>query len=436
MTLITTLKNLYNKRHLKTSTQDKLQIAHAKKKILRKQKLISCNALKVIKRLHHANYEAYLVGGSVRDLLLDLRPKDFDVATNATPEQIRKLFRNCRLIGRRFRLAHVYFSGEIIEVSTFRRDNTATENRQIHAKNIIVKHDNNYGTQKEDVTRRDFTINALYYNPKTENLIDTVAGLDDLIRQQIRIIGNANTRYQEDPMRMIRAIRFASKLNFNIEVATAAPLEQLHHLLWQVSPARLFEEVLKLFFTGHALASYKQLQHYHFFNLLFPQTIYYENNIHFQKLLHLALENTDKRLATGKSINPAFLFSVILWSPLQVEIQNQQQQLPSFLARQHAMQKIIKQQLETLTIPRRLTKMMGEIWELQYRLPKRYDKRAFVTLKQPRFRDAYDFLLLRTHIDPTPQPLANWWKEFQQVTITRQHEMIKQLSSELTPPSQ
>jgi len=424
LNLIITLKNFYNKHYPKTRPQDKRPTANAKKNISIKQKLISRNALQVIKRLRHAGYEAYLVGGSVRDLLLGLQPKDFDVATDATPEQIRKLFRNCRLIGRRFRLAHIHFGGEIIEVSTFRRENTSAISTH-RTDRFMVIHDNTYGTQQEDAVRRDFTLNALYYDPKSNRVIDTLNGIKDLAQQQIRIIGDANIRYQEDPIRMIRAIRFAGKLNFDIETTTAAPFSELNKLLWNVAPARLFEEVLKLFFTGHALASYQRLKQYHFFNLLFPQTIAHEQDVNFQKLLHLALENTDKRLATGKSINPAFLLAVILWYPLQYEINYQQKQLSSFLAQQQAMRIIIKRQLETLVIPRRLTQMMCEIWQLQYRLPKRHGKRAFVTSKHLRFRAAYDFLLLRSHVDSTLQPLANWWTEFQHATSVEQFKMTK-----------
>ena len=427
MSLISELKNLYDKHHLKTSAQDKRSTTIINKKVSLKKKRISRNALHVIKRLHRADYEAYLVGGSVRDLLLDLAPKDFDVATDATLEQIRKLFRNCRLIGRRFRLAHVYFKDEIIEVSTFRGASVKTNSKTGGKDSIIILGNNNYGTQQEDALRRDFTLNALYYDPKTDRVIDALNGLKDLMQQKICIIGDAKTRYREDPVRMIRAIRFSGKLNFNIERATAAPFNELKQLLLDVAPARLFEEVLKLFFTGHALASYQKLQQHHFFNLLFPQTKVYKDNANFQELLHLALKNTDQRLANGKSINPAFLLAVILWYPLQCEVDQQQEQLQPFFARQQAMRIIVKRQLETLAIPRRLTQMMCEIWQLQYRLPKHYSKRAFVILKQPRFRAAYDFLLLRSHIEPNLQSLAHWWTEFQHVSSRQQNAMIKQV---------
>ncbi len=400
------------------------QIIH--NEISLQRKTISNNVLKIIKRLNHAGYEAFLVGGGVRDLLLDLTPKDFDVATNATPEQIRKLFRNCRLIGRRFRLAHVYFNNEIIEVSTFRAANTNQTQHKCANSGMILR-DNTYGNQEQDAQRRDFTINALYYDPICDHILDSTKGLVDIKKREIRIIGDTATRYQEDPIRMLRAMRFAAKLNFTIANETKTPFAKLQSLLWHVPSARLFEEVLKLFFTGHAIASYQQLKQYDFFTLLFPQTKNFMQNTHFLQLLERALENTDTRINNNQSINPAFLLAVILWQPLQVAIVQQDAHLSRFIAQQSAMRKVICTQLETLAIPRRYTQTMREMWELQYRFAKRRGKNAFKTLAQPRFRAAYDFLLLRNTFDPKLKPLADWWTVFQTASAQEQSHMIKQL---------
>ena len=425
MNLINTFKKLFENATLVKNTDN------SKRKIYNKtclpQQAISYNALKIIKRLNKAGYEAYLVGGGVRDLLLSLTPKDFDVATNATPEQIRKLFRNCRLIGRRFRLAHVYFKNEIIEVSTFRTTNSIKSEHKCINSGMILR-DNTYGNQEDDAQRRDFTINALYYDPASECILDYTNGLADIEKHEIRIIGDPIVRYQEDPIRMLRAIRFAAKLKFAIAHDTKTPFTDLQQLLWNVPPARLFEEVLKLFFSGHAHASYQQLIEYQFFTLLFPQTKDFMQDENFLQLLEIALKNTDIRINKQQSINPAFLFAVILWFPLKVFIQQQISHSSQIAVRQHAMQNVIQIQLETLTIPKRYTLTMREIWELQYRFTKRQGKRAFKTLLQPRFRAAYDFLLLRSTFDPKLKPLADWWTTFQTASKTKQNHMIKQLS--------
>ena len=324
-----------------------------------------------------------------------------------------------------------YFASEIIEVSTFRAANNNQQTTKKCATSGMILRDNTYGNQQEDALRRDFTVNALYYDPKCDRVIDSVHGLDDIQQHQIRIIGDAETRYREDPIRILRAIRFASKLNFQLAPDTAAPFAKEHKLLWNVSSARLFEEVLKLFFTGHAVASYQQLSQYHFFTLLFPQTTALVDNSEFQQLLQYALQNTDRRLANDQSINPAFLLAVILWLPLEKEIQQQQQQHKIFIAQQNAMQLIIQRQLETLAMPKRFTRVIKEIWQLQYRLPKRHGKRAFNTVKQPRFRAAYDFLLLRAINDIKLQVLADWWTQFQTATEEQQNNMISRLPRRL-----
>ena len=387
---------------------------------------INNNALKVIYRLNDAGFEAYLVGGGVRDLILGKHPKDFDVATNAKPEEIRKLFRNCRLIGRRFRLAHIYFYDEIIEVSTF-RSNEEPDEQHLDDAGMVLR-DNVYGTLEQDAWRRDFTINALYYDPSADAIIDYTKGLADLKAKKLRIIGDPATRYREDPIRMMRAIRFAAKLEFDIEKATQAAFLELHSLLWNVSSARLFEEVQKLFFTGHALAAYHELIKNEFLPIIFPMLSDYQHHPEYTKMLDVALNSTDDRLAQGKSVNPAFLLAALLWFPFQEKLKTcKRDEMTPFAVWQLAMQLTIQEQLKTLAIPKRFTQTMKDIWELQYRLKRRAGKRAFQALEDKRFRAGYDFLLLRTAIEPNEQALADWWTEFQKVPFKQQQEMVQGL---------
>lgn len=396
-------------------------------------KLISRNVKKITQRLSGSQHQAYLVGGGVRDLLLQLTPKDFDVATDATPEEVRKLFRNCRIIGRRFKLAHVYFRDEIIEVATFRAAQTHTDLKSEHVSDHgMILRDNTYGNLEQDAWRRDFTVNALYYDCQNDMIIDHTDGLEDITNKKIRIIGDAEQRYREDPVRMLRALRFAAKLDFTIEDHTEEPLTKLQDLLLNVPSARLFEEILKLFFTGHAQQSYATLQQYGFFAMLFPsssQAIEHSNN--FQQLLEKALENTDKRINQGKSINPAFLLAIFLWGPFQYHLKRLRKQTRKInIAIQQAADTVLQQQLQITAIPKRLTHMIREIWELQYRLPRRHGKRAYQSLSMKRFRAAYDFLLLRSEVEPQWQALANWWTEFQKVNAEQRELMVKALTPE------
>jgi poly(A) polymerase len=377
---------------------------------------ISASALKVLYQLNKAGYEAYLVGGSVRDLLLGKQPKDFDIATNAHPEQIKQIFRNCLLIGRRFRLAHIRFGREIIEVATFRADHSKALGDEGRSIDGLIVRDNVYGSLEEDAWRRDFTVNSLYYNIADFSVIDYCNGMYDLEKRQICIIGDPIQRYQEDPVRLLRAIRFAAQLDFKIEENTSSPIYEMNYLLHQISPARLFEEVLKLFLKGHALNTFHLASHYQIFKALFPSTahcIQHPKQYPIQQLIENAMRNSDERIAQGKTITPAFILAVLLWFPLLQEIEFEKQEfLPDGIAIDNAIRKILRKQQQITTIPRRFTVSMEEIWRLQFRFYKRSRRNAFKIISHPRFRAAYDFLLLRAEADEDLTSLADWWTQF------------------------
>ncbi len=363
--------------------------------------MISEPAKKVLNRLNKAGYEAYLVGGGVRDILLDGQPKDFDIATDATPEEVHELFRNSRLIGRRFRIVHVLFGREVIEVTTFRGNagdtevDSADDDRKTSEHGLLLR-DNVYGNLEEDALRRDFTVNALYYCIRNFTVIDFANGIEDLRNRQLRLIGDPETRYREDPVRMLRAIRFAAKLDFEIEPETAAPIRDLAPLLTHIPSARLFDEVLKLFSAGYGEATYDLLKSYRLLESLFPETVRAIDAGEPDELIRRALQNTDARIAQGKSVTPYFLFAAMLWPALQAEwLRRQDNGEPVQLALHQAIGKVIGRQVQATAIPKRFSGPMKEIWELQMRLPRRQGKRALVTMEHPRFRAAYDFLLVR-----------------------------------------
>ena len=327
--------------------------------------LLSANALKVLYRLNKAGYDAYLVGGGVRDILLGLAPKDFDIATNATPEQIKALFRNCRLIGRRFRLAHIVFGREIIEVATFRGHHDTAPKKQQNCQKTskqsehgMLLRDNIYGTIEEDAERRDFTINALYYSSADFKVYDFANGLDDIKARMIRLIGDPETRYREDPVRMLRAIRFATKLDMTIAPKTEQPIKALAPLLDNIPPARMFEEFLKLFLSGKALANYQQLMHYQLLQYFFPILVQALNNQELpflEQFITTALNNTDERINNNKRVTPAFLFAAILWYPLQKQVTQlrQQTQLTAQDAFFSALSEVMAEQQRSIAIPKR-----------------------------------------------------------------------------------
>ena len=388
---------------------------------------ISPNALKVLYRLKDSGYQAHLVGGGVRDLLLGREPKDFDVATDAHPDAIRKLFRNCRLIGRRFRLAHVVFGREIIEVATFRAlqdDRDQDGDQHVDDEGRIVR-DNVFGDIEGDAFRRDFSVNALYYNIADFSIIDYTGGMTDIEQGVLRLIGDPDTRFREDPVRMLRAVRFATKLGFRIDPGTERPIKTLAPLLGDIPPARLFDEMLKLFLGGAALANFEMLRHYNLFGQLFPlteQSLTHEENNFPLTLISRGMANTDARVEQGKPVTPAFLFAVFLWQPVreraaQLEAEGQH----PVLALQHASSQIISEQAAVMATPRRFSLPMRDIWMLQLRLETRGGRRSARLLGHPRFRAAYDFLLLRAEAGEVPNELGEWWTEFQQ-TAPQQHE--------------
>lgn len=391
------------------------------------RKHISQGCLRVLYTLNDAGYQAYIVGGAVRDLLLGKQPKDFDVATDATPEQVKAEFRHARIIGRRFRIVHVTVGREIIEVSTFRAGNTdsveiqgerlARSVRHIdsaHSQNGMILRDNVYGTLEEDVLRRDFTVNALYYTVRNFQVHDYVNGMADLNNRQLRMIGDPEQRYREDPVRILRAARLASKLDFDIEDATAAPMKPLAHLLESIPAARLFDEILKLFFAGKSRQTYELLQRHDVFRHLFPASIRAINagDTLGAEILRLAFDSTDQRIGDMKSVTPAFLLAAILWPALQVRYNdNLDKRMPPMVAMHHAAQDVISEQCERISIPKRFSIPMREIWEFQLRLSRR--KRAQVMVGHKRFRAAYDFILLREKAGEDLQGLGQWWTDFQ-----------------------
>lgn len=384
----------------------------------------------MLNRLICGGFQAYIVGGSVRDLLLHKAPKDFDVATNATPNQIKSLFRNGRIIGRRFKLVHILFHREVIEVATFRSHAAVDENQQTNERGMLVR-DNAFGSLDEDAWRRDFTINSLYYNITDSTIIDFTGGFRDIQDKLIRIIGDPVTRYQEDPVRMLRAIRFSAKLHFNLAPETEAPFPEISHLITHVSNSRLFDEMTKLYQCGNAETVQKLLMQYGLFHHLYPQTAALLNS-HYpvNNLLAIALENTDTRIHDQKPVTPAFVFAVILWFPMLEQSKQLQalgmEPLPSV---EKAMSLVITTQNKIISIPKRYTQIIREMWLLQYRFPKRLGGRAFNLLQHPRFRAAYDFMALRALASDESMELAQWWTTFQEVNEEVRAQMVSQLSS-------
>jgi poly(A) polymerase len=373
------------------------------------------NATRVVTRLQDAGYEAYIVGGSVRDLLLGKIPKDFDVATDATPEQVQDVFPRARLIGRRFRIAHVRMSGSLIEVATFRGHHSHGKGDSEHANGRILR-DNVFGSLEEDARRRDFTINALFMDPVSGDIRDFVGGYEDLENRLLRLIGDPQVRYREDPVRLLRAARFVAKLGVEPVPETADPIAELAPLLADMPPARLFDEVNKLFLTGHGMRTLEALQRFHLTCSLFPVLCKKPGSgkTVIGPVLHQALLNTDARIREKKSVTPGFLFAALLWQPLQERsLELQQQGEAEYHALQTASEEIIKKQVGTTAIPRRFSAVTRQIWVMQARFRKTRGKRASRLLHDRRFRAGYDFLLLRVYEDPSLEKLAEFWTHAQ-----------------------
>jgi len=394
---------------------------------------ISPLALDVLAKLREAGYESQLVGGCVRDLMLGLQPKDFDVTTNASPEQIKGVFNKARLGGRRFRLAHVRRGREIIEVSTYRADPLGgqldDDDKVYQSDQGRLLSDNVYGTQEQDAIRRDFTINALYYDASNETVIDFVDGVEALRVGELRMIGDPDTRYREDPVRMLRAVRIAAKIDFTIEARSTEPIFRLGTLLGHVPPARLYDEVLKLFHHGAAMETFEQLRRFNLFQYLFPVVDRYlegPEKAKTRKLLEWVFNNTDARVRSGKPVIAAFLFSVLLWLPLvkrQRDLLERGNKLPE--AFQIAKDELVSNQSHYISMPRRMTAQMQDIWMMQPRLEIINGRQVRRLLQHRKFRAAYDFLLLRCEIGEVDKKLCEWWTQIQEVDSGEQEEMIR-----------
>lgn len=396
------------------------------------RKNISPAAIKIIKQLEEAGFAAYLVGGGVRDLLLGGHPKDFDVATNATPEEVKRLFRSARIVGRRFQIVHVRMGREVIEVTTFRGHHEDTSQHAARSEDGMLLRDNVYGTLETDAMRRDFTVNALYYTLKDFSVVDYCNGMEDLRHRTLRMIGDPATRYKEDPVRMLRALRFAAKLGFTLEPATANPIRDLGNLLLNVSDARLFEEVLKLFLSGSATATFSLMREYDVFAHLFPGTdaaLKAGNEVDLN-LIDQCMINTDKRIRSGKTVTPAFIYAALLWPALQHQFAQLTGQMSPAQAWAQAAQNTINLQLTRTAIPKRFLIPMREIWDLQQRLPQRLGMRALRTLDHPRFRAAYDFLLMREAAGESLGGLGVWWTHYQSANDDEREAMVKQLAKQ------
>ena len=389
------------------------------------RKNISDNALKVMSRLRKDGFQAYLVGGAVRDLLLGGRPKDFDIATDATPEDVRELFRNSRIIGRRFRIVHVRFGREIIEVTTFRGHHdsesadTPDNNGSKQSKKGLLLRDNVFGTLEEDAVRRDLTVNALYYDAGNFEVFDDVGGAADLENRLIRIIGDPEQRYTEDPVRMLRVLRFAAKLDFSIEEETARGIGLCAHLLMEIPAARLFDEFLKLFMGGHAEATLDQLLEHDLLRYLFPETCAeMDTDEYALPLIRAAMRSTDLRIGLDKPVTPAFILAALLWPVARAQADELEERGDAPLAAMHsAAQLTISEAAQHLSIPRRFSQPMREIWEYQLRLMNRRGRKAAELVEQRRFRAAYDFLLLREEAGENTGELGAWWTTFQELPM-------------------
>jgi poly(A) polymerase len=390
---------------------------------------ISGGALKVLYTLKKGGFEGYLVGGGVRDLLLGREPKDFDVVTDATPDEVKRLFRSCRLIGRRFRLAHVRFGREIIEVATFRGVVEESDEEDHVSVNGRIMRDNVYGeTLEEDAWRRDFTVNCLYYDIRDFSVVDITGGMADLESGVLRVIGDPVKRFREDPVRMLRAMRFAGKLGFKLDPGTEGAIPECAPLLADIPPARLYDEALKLFLGGAALQTFERLNHHDLFRYLFPDTarrIAEDGDAPSTRLVAEALANTDKRIAEEKPVTPAFLFAAMLWGQVRWDASmHTGAGMTPLQAMEAAATDVLTRQAQTVALPRRFSLVAREIWALQPRLEQRRSKRAIHLLGRPRFRAAYDFLLLRAQAGEELQELADWWTKLQETDGSGQQPAV------------
>jgi poly(A) polymerase len=383
---------------------------------------ISPSAAKVCSALREAGFSAYVVGGAVRDLLLGIVPQDFDIATDARPEQVKPLFRRALIIGRRFRLVHVMLGPETVEVSTFRGADVDIAEKDEHGR---VLRDNVFGTQEEDARRRDFTVNALYFDPVSEEVVDFHGGLADLKKRTLRVIGDPVTRYREDPVRMLRAVRLAAKLGLTLDPATREPIRELAPLMERVPPARLFDEMLKLLLSGHASACLRQLRDVGLHEGLLPLLDVILEQPLGERFVTLALAQTDERVLAERPVSPAFLFAALLWHEVLAASKTRQARGERpILALEHAMDEVLDTQCAKLAITRKLTATMREVWAMQPRFEQRSGSRAYRLLEAPRFRMAYDFLALRAASGEVPAELEEWWRAFQSADAESRKAML------------
>lgn len=412
MSILKKIKNFF----LQVITTDKkinepVIISRSEHSISRKN--ISRHVLKVLYTLKDHGFQSYLVGGGVRDLLLNKSPKDFDIATNAYPAKIKKLFKHCYIIGRRFQLVHVYFDKKVVEVATFRANHNGK-----NSKEGMILRDNVYGNIEQDAMRRDFTINALYYNIVDYSLVDYVGGLQDLHAKQVCVIGDPITRFREDPVRMLRAVRFAAKLDFTIHPDTAKPIYTLGHLLLNISPARLYDEYVKLFFTGHPVESLKLLKDYQLLSILFPSLNHKNSNKNSDNFIIYGVKDIENKTFSPQELKPGYLIAIFLWySMLRLakdDIINKK--IAVFLAYKNAADQLLFEQNKIISISKKLMIFIKDIWLLQVKLAKivgKPGKRADKLMESVKFSIAFDFLLLRAAFgDKKAQKISRWWHKY------------------------
>ena len=387
---------------------------------------ISSCALRTTQALQRQGYTAFVVGGAVRDLILGGKPKDFDIATDATPEQVREIFRRSRIIGRRFRLVHVLCGPEMVEVSTFRGSHLPEETDEGAAdEHGRILRDNVFGTQEQDGTRRDFTLNALFYDPATQEVWDYHGGVADLKKRRLRLIGDPEQRYREDPIRMLRAVRFAASRGLEIDAPTRRPIRRLAGLLAHVPPSRLLDEMLKLLLCGHAAEAVAQLRREGLHHGVLPLLDAAMGRAAGERFVMAALASTDERIRAVKPVSPGFLFAALLWPEVQAEWKVLEEKgMPPIPALYQAMDHVMKAQAGKLPIPHRHGADMREIWSLQPRFPQRSGKRPYRLLEHPRFRAGYDFLRLRCESGEADAELGEWWERFQQAGDPEREHML------------
>jgi len=385
-------------------------------------KLVSSNAIRVTNTLQQAGFKAFLVGGAVRDLLLGVKPKDFDIATDATPEQVKKLFRRAFIIGRRFQIVHVMFGQDLLEVTTFRGASAEDAPKDEHGR---VLRDNTFGEQHEDAVRRDFTINAMYYDPATQTVLDYHGGMDDIRSKTLRIIGVPEARYREDPVRLLRVVRFAAKLNFTIAPETRAPIAVMAPLINNVPAARVFDEMLKLLMSGHAWACLQQLRKEGLHHGLLPLLDVVMEQPLGEKFVRLALANTDERVKQGKGVSPGFLFASLLWHQVLEKWKAYQAAGEYPIPALHlAADDVLHTQTDTLALQRKIASDMRDIWAMQPRFDRRVGKSPYKLLEHPRMRAGYDFLLLRCASGELEQEIGDWWQAFIEGDGAQREELL------------